>query len=115
VIRQLLEAVNYLNFEGVCHRDIKPDNLRVDVTTESSSGSRAFDLKVIDFNVASKMYNLSDQASMKGGTGLKEWSAPETRHSLHYGLEIDSWAVGCILYYILTARTPFESTKSILV
>jgi serine/threonine protein kinase len=110
VIRQLLEAISYLNFQSVCHRDIKPDNLRIDFTSDSSSGSRVFDLKVIDFNVACKLDALSDQVSIKGGTGLKEWSAPETRHRLHYGLEIDSWAVGCILYYILTAEAPFKST-----
>jgi serine/threonine protein kinase len=45
---------------------------------------------------------------MKGGTGLKEWSAPETRLRLYYGMEIDVWALGCILYYSLTGRSAFE-------
>jgi len=39
---------------------------------------------------------------MKGGMGLKEWSAPETRQKLYYGPEIDLWSIGCILYYIVT-------------
>jgi serine/threonine protein kinase len=50
---------------------------------------------------------------MKGGTGLKEWSAPETRQRLYYGMEIDAWAVGCILYYMLSGNEPFEPSSNI--
>jgi serine/threonine protein kinase len=50
---------------------------------------------------------------MKYGTGLKEWSAPETRTRPSYGMEIDAWAIGCILYYVLTGNEPFEPTSSI--
>ena len=50
---------------------------------------------------------------MKYGTGLKEWSAPETRTRPSYGMEIDAWAIGCILYYVLTGKEPFEPASSI--
>lgn len=49
----------------VCHRDLKPDNIIV-----------GDDLLVtlIDFNVAKQI-----EAPIHGGTGIKHWSAPETR------------------------------------
>ena len=45
---------------------------------------------------------------MSGGTGLKQWSAPETRQRSFYGKEIDSWSIGCMLYCMITGNEPFN-------
>jgi serine/threonine protein kinase len=71
IIRQLLEGVSYLHSVGVCHRDIKPDNLIFDFETGN--------VKLIDFNTANKITADSYSNEIRGGTGLKIWSAPETR------------------------------------
>lgn len=79
--------------QGCCHRDLKPDNIIVNVATCT--------LKVVDFNKAvrtSPQY-LDD---IRGGTGLKEWSAPETRAQYLYSAKCDSWSAGCVLFYMLT-------------
>ena len=77
-ICKLLQAVSYLHYEGVAHRDLKPDNIIVDLKNES--------IKVIDFNTAvrfssrtSKEKPVAYLSNISGGTGLKQWSAPETR------------------------------------
>ena len=63
-------------------------------------------MKIIDFNVAVR---LQDEASkIQGGTGLKEWSAPETRLNFHTDYKIDCWTLGCIMFLLCTGNQPFE-------
>ena len=91
---QLLDTCKYIHKLGVCHRDLKPDNIIVD---------EFFTLFLIDFNVAVKFSNPNED-EIVGGTGLKQWSAPETRTQLKYSHKCDAWSVGCILYYLLSGR-----------
>lgn len=79
---------------GFCHRDLKPDNIMFDPAN--------FKLKLIDFNKAVKCcpdYSVDD---IQGGTGVKEWSAPETRSQLLYNAKCDSYSLGCVLFYMVT-------------
>lgn len=71
LMKNLLEVVSYLHAVGICHRDLKPDNL---IVADDMS------IKLIDFNVS--VWLTGDTTYLKeiiGGTGLKQWSAPETR------------------------------------
>jgi serine/threonine protein kinase len=52
VTRQLLEAVSYLNSQGICHRDLNPDKIRVNVVEDRINNTRKLFVKVIDFNVS---------------------------------------------------------------
>ena len=76
IMTQLFEAINYLHENQICHRDLKPDNILI--TQESSfEASRSVKIKLIDFNVSVKLED--EDSKVRGPTGLKEWSAPETR------------------------------------
>jgi serine/threonine protein kinase len=55
VVQQLLEVVKFLHSQGICHRDLKPDNIRVDCFENDEDDkirNRQILLKVIDFNVS---------------------------------------------------------------
>ena len=78
--------------------------------TKSSSSPVSVKVKVIDFNVAVK---LDDEAQILGGTGLKEWSAPETRLKLHTDYKIDCWTLGCIMIFLCTGNQPFKREDKI--
>ena len=48
---------------------------------------------------------------IEGGTGMKEWSAPETRSQANYGISSDMWSVGCLLYFMNSGGiNPFIDT-----
>ena len=47
--------------------------------------------------------NFAD-GELMGGTGLKQWSAPETRIQLTYSEKCDVWSAGCILYYLISGN-----------
>ena len=74
------------------------------VTSENSRNSSSWvplQVKLIDFNVAVKV---EKDAKITGGTGLKEWSAPETRKQLHNDFKIDCWTLGCVMYFLCTGQ-----------
>lgn len=88
IMRQLFQATEYMHRKGVCHRDLKPDNLMVskcvlpqesDNNSSQASGSEVetIKMKVIDLNVAFEV--TPEHPRIQFGTGLREWSAPETR------------------------------------
>jgi len=69
-VKTLLEAVCDLHKVGICHRDLKPDNIMFDPETDS--------LKLIDFGVSKVIYNRKKQAKEKMWTvtGTIQYKAP---------------------------------------
>ena len=72
IMRQLFEATEYLHKRYICHRDLKPDNLIIGKDEKLDQ----LVIKLIDFNVAVEVNKMNPR--IRGGTGLREWSAPET-------------------------------------
>jgi len=73
IIKQLLDGVQFIHENHICHRDIKPGNIYV---TDDLSN-----LKILDFNVALTFKHVSNcleyTPSMFGVTGEEQFSAPE--------------------------------------
>jgi len=98
IARQVANALAYVHSKGVIHRDVKPDNIRID-----ASGH----VKVMDFGVA-KSGDLSLTAS--GFTvGTPYYMAPEQIRGGKPSHLVDIYAFGVVLFELLTETRPFEA------
>ena len=96
VWRQLAAAVHYAHTQGVVHRDIKMDNVMV--TTDGV-------VKLMDFGLAIAL-NGPDQSVVMAGTPL--YMSPEQIRGLDIDQQSDVYALGVLLFKLLTGRYPFE-------
>lgn len=96
-------AFKHLHNKGIAYRDLKPENLLID-----SNGY----LKMIDFGFAKKFpYVKNGQKLDKTYTlcGTPEYLSPEIVMSKGYDKGVDYWALGCLIYELYLARTPFQA------
>jgi WD40 repeat protein/serine/threonine protein kinase len=100
----LARAVQHAHGQGIVHRDLKPSNVLV-----TSEGQ----LKLCDFGVAKILTRASDQTLGGLLVGTPEYMAPEqaSGDARDAGPAADVYALGTILYTMLTGRPPFQSAS----
>ena len=103
LVHQLLLAINFLHGKGICHRDMKLDNIMVTIE-RNEVGKCTIICKVTDFGFA-KAIDPSEKESMSLGTPL--YMAPELACHEPYSFEVDIWALGVITHNILLGKPPF--------
>ncbi len=113
--RQICAALADVHALGVVHRDVKPENLFL---LRGDDGRLGQQLKLLDFGIAKvagtpradapeEQVLATDQASM----GTTAYMAPEQfRTPADVDGRADIWAVGIILYELLTGRLPFDGS-----
>ena len=96
---QMCYGIYYLHANNVIHRDLKTANIFLDNTNE-------YIIQIGDFGV-SKVLNNSDTTGTQIGTPL--YLSPELLGKHKYGKKTDIWALGCILYELITLKTAFAA------
>lgn len=87
--------------EGIIHRDLKPDNIMVD---------KDLNVKIIDYGL-SKIIDFSSITSTGTQIGSPLYMSPEQlKDSKHIDYRADIYALGIILYEMLTKKTPYIAT-----
>jgi serine/threonine protein kinase len=110
---QILGALNATHAVGVIHRDLKPDNIFL-VRDPGAPG--AIRVKLLDFGIAKLISRPNVAALAAGGRprtknmilGTPAYMAPEQcRGGAAIDARADLYAVGCLLFELLTGRPPF--------
>jgi serine/threonine-protein kinase len=123
VVLQLAEAVQHAHEHGIVHRDLKPANVLLSGVGGQESGVRMDALisltpdschltpKVADFGLAKRLDSNQGQTQSGAILGSPSYMPPEQAlgDARHVGPAADIYALGAILYELLTGRPPFKA------
>ena len=109
ILKQVCGSLAEAHSRGIIHRDLKPSNIFL---TERG-GLHDF-VKVLDFGLAKQMRSDPDDVKLTQvgsvfGTPL--FMAPETAAEHEVDHRADQYSIGCVAYWMLTGRPPFEGTS----
>jgi len=105
IARQVCEGLSEAHRLGVVHRDLKPQNIMID-----SDGN----VKIMDFGIARslKTKGITDTGEI---FGTPEYMSPESLEGKEVDGRTDIYALGIILYEMLTGRVPFDGETPLTV
>jgi eukaryotic-like serine/threonine-protein kinase len=103
----ICDALDNLHKHGVVHRDLKPENIMV------CEGDR---IKIIDFGIALKEHaRRITQTSLTPALGTPDYISPEQVKGQHGDQRSDIYALGAMLYEMLTGQPPFTGQNPLVV
>ncbi|XP_077596086.1 cGMP-dependent protein kinase 1 isoform X3 [Stigmatopora nigra] len=95
----VVEAYAYLHKKSIMYRDLKPENLMLDV--------RGY-VKLVDFGFAREMVRGEKTYSF---VGTPEYMAPEIIKNQGHDFAVDFWSLGILIYELLVGSPPFSSSE----
>ena len=99
VARSILNALSHAHAVGVVHRDVKPTNVLTDDHV----------VKVTDFGIAKAAFTGTDLTATGKLLGTAKYLAPEQASGGSVDGRADLYALGIVMYEMLTGRVPFEA------
>jgi len=109
ILRQVLEALQFGHERQVIHGDVKPENILLDTSAAGNDFSRVGSVKLADFGVglaaaATVTHDAAAKAQPQGSS--LAYVAPEQRDGAAPDAKSDIYAVGVVLFEMLTGERP---------
>ncbi|KAF5752336.1 hypothetical protein HS088_TW01G00244 [Tripterygium wilfordii] len=117
IARDVACALMELHSKHIIHRDIKSENILIDLDKKRADGKPL--VKLCDFDRAVPLRSLVHTCCIAHRgipppdicVGTPRWMAPEVFRTMQdrniYGLEVDIWSYGCLLLELLTLQVPY--------
>ncbi|KAL2752090.1 hypothetical protein ACRALDRAFT_2114144, partial [Sodiomyces alcalophilus JCM 7366] len=104
--RQILNGLAYLHREGILHRDLKADNILLDLDGTC---------KISDFGISKKTDNIYGNDKSNSMQGSVFWMAPEVVRSegKGYSAKVDIWSLGCVVLEMFEGRRPWSKEEAV--
>ncbi len=100
IFKQLIISLKYIHSKGIIHRDIKLDNILIDLNNN---------IKICDFGVGK---NYQNNEKFMDQCGTPAYIAPEILNNEGYeGPPVDIWSSGVVLYAMLSGTVPFKANN----
>lgn len=100
ILEQIAPALDYAHREGVLHRDLKPSNILLDANG---------DAYITDFGIARILGSATKQLTTSGIVGTPAYMSPEQAQGKELDWRSDLYALGVVVFEMLTGRRPFEA------
>ncbi|MGA8048195.1 MAG: Stk1 family PASTA domain-containing Ser/Thr kinase, partial [Dermatophilaceae bacterium] len=107
VTEGVLDALSYSHRMGIVHRDIKPANVMI-----AEDGT----VKVMDFGIARAIADTSaTMTQTQAVMGTAQYLSPEQAQGQTVDARSDLYSTGCMLFELLTGRTPFQGDSPVAI
>lgn len=103
IFKQVIKSVQACHAKGVCHRDVKDENILLN--------SKTMQVKLIDFGCGTRLRD----ANYTEFAGTPEFYPPEWYTVRSYdGRKAAVWSLGILLYTMIEGHVPFQRPKDIV-
>mgnify|MGYP001947258546 CR=1 FL=1 len=109
-MHQVLLAIAYIHESGLVHRDLKLENVMVQLE-QDEDGSCHMICKLTDFGFACVLDDPQSQRSLNLTLGTPLYMAPEVIKGSGYGQKVDIWSLGVLTYLIMASEAPFDGSS----